>query len=392
MRELRKQVRDARRFGQYFLEEEIGRGGMGVVYRAHHVLMQRATAIKVLSPEVSSPELIARFEREVQLTCQLTHPNTIAIYDYGRTRDGEFYYVMEYVDGITFDHLVRHDGRQPIGRAVHLIRQVCSALREAHGSGIIHRDLNPANLMLTVRGAVADVVKVLDFGLVKKMMPGELGIPSVDPASMPMAVSGATRLASTVQTVAARPSAPRSPGPTARQGLFLGAAGYASPEVIVGGTTDARSDLYGLGAVWFLLLAGRPAFDDLGTTAIFTAQMRDEPPRPSAVAADAAIPPVIDDLVARCLSRDPGKRPQSVDEILAVLDGPEMPGWSVDEAGKWWRTRAPVVRAKIVRGHVGVETRDTIDVRVERVAEASGGAEVAGEMAVGSGGRGRGQG
>jgi serine/threonine protein kinase/CHASE1-domain containing sensor protein len=364
IRELRRQVREARPFGQYFLEEEIGRGGMGVVYRARHVLMHRATAIKLLSPEASTPKLIGRFEREVQLTCQLTHPNTIAIYDYGRTSEGQFYYVMEYVDGITFDQLVQHDGCQPLARALHLIRQVAAALREAHGMDIIHRDLNPSNLMLTVRGGVPDVVKVLDFGLVKKMAPGEIALPSLESATLSAAaVSGATHLASTVRTVAERPAGRGlDSANTVEQGLFIGTAGYASPEVIVGGVTDARSDLYGLGAVWFLLVTGQPAFAELGSAAIFTAQMRDEPPRPSNVV--PSIPAVIDDLIARCLSRDPGRRPQSIDEIVAVLDSPDLPSWSRAAAEAWWRDRAPSVRIQVAHSASVPETSEIIDVSV----------------------------
>lgn len=165
---LAQRARVATELGQYTLEEKIGEGGMGVVYRARHALLRRPTALKVLPRELAGERSIQRFEREVQLTSALSHPNTIAIYDYGRSPDGVFYYVMEYLDGITLEELVTHDGPQPTGRVVHLLKQVCGALQEAHEVKLIHRDVKPANIVLCVRGGVADYIKVLDFGLVKQ--------------------------------------------------------------------------------------------------------------------------------------------------------------------------------------------------------------------------------
>jgi serine/threonine-protein kinase len=345
--DLRREVTAARSLGQYFLEEEIGRGGMGVVYRARHALLQRPTAIKLVAPDAAQPNLLAQFEREVQVTSQLSHPNTIAIYDYGHTRAGEFYYVMELVDGVTFEQLIACDGPQPVARVVHLLRQIAGALREAHLAGIIHRDLKPANLMLTARGAMYDFVKVLDFGLVKQMDPDDLPVETVDlgPRSS-AAVTAASRLASTMRTAVERPSPAHPEHDDTLEGRFLGTAGYASPEAVVGGTTDARSDLYAVGAIGYALLTGRPAFDDTRTTAIFAAQLRDHAPRPQAVVPD--IPVVLDDLIARCLARDPGRRPQSADEVLAVLAHPSLPEWSPLDAEAWWHDRATEVRT--VRG------------------------------------------
>src|SRR5207249_3545939 len=142
----------AKELGQYQLEEKLGEGGMGVVYRGRHRMLRRPTAIKLLLPEKTTDEAICRFEREVQLTCQLNHPNTIAIYDYGRTPEGIFYYAMEYLDGLNLEDLVLRSGPVPDGRVVTILQQVCGSLAEAHGAGLIHRDIKPANIQLTCRG------------------------------------------------------------------------------------------------------------------------------------------------------------------------------------------------------------------------------------------------
>jgi CHASE1-domain containing sensor protein len=348
--DLRREVTAARSLGQYFLDGEIGRGGMGVVYRARHALLQRPTAIKLVAPDAAQPNLLAQFEREVQITSQLSHPNTIAIYDYGHTRAGEFYYVMELVEGLTFEQLIACDGAQPVGRVVHLLRQIAGALREAHQAGIVHRDLKPANLMLTTRGALRDFVKVLDFGLVKQMNPDDLPLDLVDVGSVsPVALTAASRLASTVRTAVERPSPVHPLRDDTIEGRFLGTAGYASPEAVVGGTTDARSDLYAVGAIGYALITGRPAFDDSRTTAIFAAQLRDHAPRPSTVA--PGVPTVLDDLICRCLARDPGRRPQSADEVLAALAHPSLPEWTGLDAEAWWHDRATEVRMAAASAH-----------------------------------------
>src|ERR1019366_407192 len=216
-----------KQLGQYTLEEKIGEGGMGVVYRARHALMRRDTAVKLLLPERADPAAIARFEREVCLTCQLTHPNTIQVYDYGHTPDGIFYYAMEFLRGVNLHDLTTRFGPQPEGRVIHILTQVCESLAEAHALGLVHRDIKPANVFLCDRGGIPDSVKVLDFGLVREY-------------------SGQNH---------------DKPHPAGEE-EFVGTPWFMPPEAFKGsGPTDPRSDLYSVGALGYYLLTGQYIFE-----------------------------------------------------------------------------------------------------------------------------------
>ena len=293
--------RDARQVGPYRLEEQIAEGGMAYVYRAVHALLKRPTAVKILKSHLATDELIARFEREVQLASRLEHPATVEIFDYGRARGGTFYYAMEYVDGITLATLLEQEGAQPVPRVAHILKQVCESLREAHGKGLIHRDVKPANIMLCERGGEADVVKVLDFGLIKD-------VHATDTRDI---------------TQYAR---------------VLGTPLYMPPERIGNpGFGDARVDIYAVGVVAFQLLTGKRPFDAPNEIELARQILEVEPPR-VAQTASQAIPPALDDLVARCLAKDPAARPQQGEELIAVFTRllREHP-WTQEAAARWWQ-------------------------------------------------------
>jgi hypothetical protein len=305
---LGEQVREATRLGQYVLEVKIGEGGMGTVYRARHAFLRRPTAIKLLVPERTGAVGLARFEREVQQTSQLTHPNTVAIYDYGRTADGTFYYAMEYLDGLSLEELAQHDGPQPPGRVVHILRQVCGALAEAHRRGLVHRDIKPANLHLRVRGDVADHVTVLDFGLAKELFPA--------PGQVQLSVAG----------------------------TFVGTPLYVAPEAISRpNEIDARSDLYALGAVAYFLLTGTPPFQAASMVEVCAKHLH-TPPEPPSRRNGSPVPAKLEALVLRCLEKRPDDRPPSALALAqALADCTDVATWTDTLAADWWRDRSPAV-------------------------------------------------
>jgi tRNA A-37 threonylcarbamoyl transferase component Bud32 len=304
----RKSALAARKLGQYVLEQEIGRGASGLVYRARHALLRRPVAVKLLSPDMTNEANAARFEHEVQMTSQLTHPNTVAIYDYGRTPEGLFYFAMEYLGGIDLDQLVRQFGAQPEGRVIHILRQVCGSLSEAHRIGLIHRDIKPANIALTRRGGVCDLVKVLDFGLVKAVNLAPVG--------------------------------------GIRAQAVVGTPHFMSPEAVEKPkTVDSRGDLYSLGAVGYWLLTGKTLFDDATVEALLVCQVKDQPLPPAErlgkpVSADLA------DLLMRCLAKQPEQRPSSAEALEQALAACASAGtWTAADAERWWHANLGVVEA-----------------------------------------------
>ena len=307
---LRRQVAEARQLGQYRLRRRIGSGGMGEVYLAEHQLLKRPCALKLIRPgAVADPNALERFEREVQITATLSHPNTVEVFDYGRTEDGTYYYVMEYLPGLSLAELVERHGPLPPARAVYLLRQVCSALREAHAAGLIHRDVKPSNIFAARRGGMDDVAKLLDFGLVR-----------------PVATPRAAHLSG--------------------EGQILGTPLFMSPEQATGGPVlDERSDIYSLGAVAYYLLTGRPPFDEGDGLRVLIAHARDTVVPPSLVR--AGIPKDLESVVLRCLSKDPAERFPDAERLERALSKCACMGdWDQSHAARWWCERGRLNRAE----------------------------------------------
>src|SRR5215471_10601985 len=280
---LRREEFEARQLGQYRLIEPLGAGGMGEVYLAEHRMLKRPCAIKLIHPErAGDPQVLARFEREVRMTARLSHWNTVEIFDYGRTDDGTFFYVMEYLPGLSLEDLLQRHGPLPPERVVHLVRQVCQGLREAHGIGLIHRDIKPGNVFVAQRGGLYDVAKLLDFGLVK-----------------PVAEVPSARLT--------------------HEGAISGTPLFMSPEQAQGrGDLDARSDIYSLGAVAYTLLSGRPPFERTNPLEVIVAHARDEVVPPSRQRPD--VPADLERVILRCLAKRPEDRfrdAESLDQALS---------------------------------------------------------------------------
>jgi hypothetical protein len=295
-------MRESRRIGPYEIEREIGEGGMSRVYRARHAQLQRLVAVKVLKPHLATEEAVARFRREAQRCGRLSHPNTVEVHDYGPTREGGWYYAMELLRGISIEDLVRRQGPLPVARAIHALRQACGSLEEAHGIGLVHRDVKPGNLMLCMRGGLHDVLKVLDFGLVKDLD---------GPATRDLT----------------------------RHSRILGTPLYMSPEQLRDPAhVDARADLYWLGAVAWFAIAGRAPFE-AQTDHDIVYRVYNEPAPDLAQAAD--VPAELAALVARCLAKERSLRPESVAEVRTSLDALAMRWpWTEAEARAWWQANA----------------------------------------------------
>lgn len=312
IRGLGRQARRARDLGSYKLGDEIGRGGMGEVYRAEHKLLARQAAIKLIRPEMlgardpdAARVMVTRFKREAQAAAALRSPHTIELYDFGTSQDGAFYYVMELLDGVDLDSLVQRFGPVPADRVVHLMRQVCLSLAEAHGQGLVHRDIKPSNLLTTRMGVEVDFIKVLDFGLVKARH-------------------------GRADTLLTQPH------------VATGTPAYMAPEVAMGeADIDGRADLYSIGCVMYWLLTGQLVFERDAPLAMMHAHVS-EPPVPPSARTEITIPADLDAIVLACLAKKRDDRPRDALELGGALDRMPLAGaWSADRARQWWDTHLP---------------------------------------------------
>jgi serine/threonine-protein kinase len=311
---LGQEVGRAQELGSYRLTSLIGRGGMGEVWHAHHAMLARPAAIKLIRPDAlgTNPALVqaatARFEQEAQVTASLQSPHTVALYDFGTSEDGSLYYVMELLDGIDLESMVQRYGPLTPERTVYVLRQACHSLGEAHRQGLVHRDIKPSNIFLCRQAFDADVVKVLDFGLVKRLSDIDTGIDLT------------------------------KAGPDG----IVGTPSYLPPEIALGrDRVDGRADIYGLGCVAFWMLTGRRVFEEDSTMAMILAHVHTVPTPPSA-ASEIQIPPELDELVLACLAKDRELRPESADELVGRLDKLNLKRpWTKKRAVQWWELNRP---------------------------------------------------
>jgi eukaryotic-like serine/threonine-protein kinase len=317
--QLNVQAEKGHEMGSYHLEELLGSGGMGEVWKASHRLLARSAAIKLIRPDSSGSdgrESIKRFEREVQAAAGLQSPHTVNIYDFGTTEDGTFYYVMELLEGFDLETLVEKFGALPPERAVSILIQACQSLAEAHQGGLIHRDVKPANIYLCRYGLEWDFVKLLDFGLVKNT-----------------ATAGQER-----QLTMA--------------GVIAGTPGYMAPEIGLGATDiDWRADIYALGAVGYWLVTGGTVFDGKRPAMQIILDHVQKTPVPPSRRTANRIPPALDEVLLACLQKDPNNRPQTMQDLAQTLHGvPLEEEWTEERARRWWlanawQTRAPALSA-----------------------------------------------
>jgi len=301
-------LKQAREIGSYALVEKIGEGGMGEVWRANHRLLARPAAIKLVRADAlgansrAREAVLQRFEREAQDTATLGSVHTVDLYDFGITEEGDFYYVMELLNGISLEQFVKTFGPMEPARTVYVLRQACHSLAEAHARGLIHRDIKPANIFLCRLGPDDDFVKVLDFGLVKH--------------------------AETADTVAQ----------LTVEGVITGTPAFLPPEIAMGQATfDARADIYALGCVAYYLVTGELVFPKDTAIAMALAHVN-EIPTPPRERSELAIPSALDALILNCLAKDPAQRPASAVELAAALAATVPPdSWTADDAHEWWQ-------------------------------------------------------
>jgi serine/threonine protein kinase len=308
---LEVQVQQAKEMGSYKLETLIEVGGMGEVWRARHRMLARESAIKLIRPELlvrngekQAAVIRRRFEQEAKTTALLRSPNTVALYDFGTSRDGGFYYVMELLDGIDLEKLVLQFGPQPASRVIHILRQACNSLAEAHRMGMVHRDIKPTNIFLCRMGLDYDFVKVLDFGLVKTIL-GE--------------------------------SEPRMTA----EGVTTGTPAYMPPEVALSRERiDGRVDLYGLGCVAYWLLTGHLVFEERSSTATILAHVQNTPVAPSERSGNP-VPASLERAILSCLAKSPADRPANAEAFSQLLADCTDTSWTQEEAERWWTTHLP---------------------------------------------------
>lgn len=308
-----RQVAKAREMGSYQLGELLGRGGMGEVYEATHRMLARPAAIKLIRPEMIAAHgegaqlAMQRFRREAEAAANLRSPHTVELYDFGVTADQTLYFVMELLDGMDLQSLVRLHGPLPAGRAIYILRQVCESLEEAHVRGLVHRDIKPANIHVGRLGLQHDFVKVLDFGLVKSM-----------------SVAGGENSLATDAAI--------TPGTPA----------YMAPEAALGETVDGRADIYALGCVAYYLLTGGLVFEADNLFQMMAMRLRDDPVAPSR-RTTRPIPPALDRLVLDCLARKPENRPRSAGELDRALASIACEPWDEEQAKQWWSAHRPAL-------------------------------------------------
>ena len=334
-----RQVEPVSDVGSYHLLEQIGSGGMGEVWRATHQMLARQAAIKLVRPRspfltpTQKEEFVKRFRREANAIAGLQSPNTIYLYDFGVASDGQFYYVMELVDGIGLDTLVKSFGPQPASRVRHMLRQICESLEEAHQRNLVHRDLKPSNIMLCRLALKHDFVKVLDFGLAKC-------------------------------------AACEDVQPITTDNVAAGTPGYIAPEVALAeDVVDGRADLYALGCVAYYLLTGKLVFDDANVISMVLKHVQTAPVPPSE-RTELPIPADFERVVMTCLEKSPAARPQSAREVAAMMDACRLEPWTDEQAAAWWQAHLP--ETSTLKTRMGGGVRDQADAMADRSVETLG--------------------
>ena len=307
---LRKTMREANQIGPYTLEEKLGAGGMGEVWRGRHRMLVRNAAVKLIRPDTagtSNDVLFRRFEREARATAALRSPHTVQLFDFGQAEDGTLYYVMEMLVGMDLENLVARFGPVPAERAIHILRQVCHSLEEAHHNGLTHRDVKPANIFVSRVGTELDFAKVLDFGLVR------LRHDRPDGAGVKLTADGAAS----------------------------GTPAYMAPEIVTGEDYDHRVDIYALGCVAYWLVTGKLVFEAQNPMKMMVEHARTLPPRPQ-TRTELPIPPALEQIIMECLEKDRSKRPASAARLAHRLAAVETAAqWTAERAEKWWQTHMP---------------------------------------------------